>query len=249
MSINIDLLDRIIISSSTTVVAELITIPICTIKTIVQTTETKNSIPKIISYTYKSRGLKGFYAASLPASLSTAIALTAKYSFYEQIKKKRQNNISDLKNNLINGMLAASAASIFHHPFDVVKIHNQRGDKIKTIINRDGIIKTFTRGYYGTVGRNIMTSMTFPVYDYCKYQVTNNDLPLIIAPISSAIITTTLLQWVDFIRNNSLAGTSWFNHGNILKYYNGYSLGLLRNVIHFTIFMTGIDFVKKRFYN
>jgi len=85
-----------------TLFAEVITLPICTIKTVYQNNMTL-TIPSTIQSIYKAGGVKGFLSASSPAIITQILSTCSKFTLYEKIKHQRQTTNSDILNNSING--------------------------------------------------------------------------------------------------------------------------------------------------
>ena len=98
-------------SSISTFIAELTTLPICTVKTIFQN-DVKSTIPTIIENIYKNQGIRGFFQASTPAILSQVVSTSSKFSFYRYIQDKRKTKREDIWNNAFNGMLGEFFGSI-----------------------------------------------------------------------------------------------------------------------------------------
>lgn len=243
--------DNIIASSVGAIAAELLTIPICTLRTNYQTKinyeySTLNYIKEI----YKRNGIKSFYNATWASSCSQISSLTIKYTTYENIKRMRNKNkefpINNFVENCSISILSSWCASIFHHPFDVARIHTQRGDKIREHISKHGIIKVFKAGYGGTLIRNTLTSIIFPLYDMYKDLLKKNNINnMILAPILTSATSTILLYPLDYIRNRQMSNLEW-NHGwNLTKYYRGITFGLCRNTLHFSVFCYGAEYVKR----
>jgi hypothetical protein len=78
--------NKIISISSATFIAEIITLPICTIKTIYQNNNHLNTV-QTIQKIYSENKLKGFFNASKPAIISQIISTTSKYIFYKKYPK------------------------------------------------------------------------------------------------------------------------------------------------------------------
>ena len=72
-----------------TLTAELLTLPICTIKTIYQNNPYFNTV-ETIKHIYKQNGYIGFFSASTPAIIAQVISTSSKYTFYQKIKEYRK---------------------------------------------------------------------------------------------------------------------------------------------------------------
>jgi hypothetical protein len=267
-----DHIPNIVASSCATGVAEIATLPICSIKTNYQTKPLGNghtfvnpyfsqssliekskdlqkhnlgqntsSIKDVVKEIYVNKGLKGFYSASLPATCSQIISTSGKYTLY---RFGTANNVPTVVSAIGSGIVV----SIFTHPLDFIRValqrqkHIQRGDKI---FNSSQLgIKMFYRGYSKSLAKVIIgSSLFFPIYDFTKKNINKRLLldtsyvPLLSSMIS-AIISTVILQPIDYIKVRNMAGLPWYQGLNPLKYLRGCSLNLFRVVPHFMITMT-----------
>lgn len=101
--------------------AELITLPICTLKTIYQTQSDKSlSIKDTIKKIYSERGIRAFYDAKYTAILSQTLSTVSKFGFYQIIKDYRKTQNNDILNNSINGAAGGILGSLISHPVDVL---------------------------------------------------------------------------------------------------------------------------------
>ena len=142
--------NNIINSMIATTIAELITLPICTIKTnhqnniniskthtdviihncsevkaLIRIFQYKNtSIP--IFYTikniYNNGGIKAFYKASFPAITSQVFSTSSKYFLYRYLDDINYQ----YSNKILNGMISGIIKSFFTHPIDFLKIYWQK---------------------------------------------------------------------------------------------------------------------------
>lgn len=252
---------KFIAASTGALVAELITIPICTVTTNYQTKiNHAQSIRTYVSDIYRINGIKGFYNAGWAASCSQISSLAVKYTMYENIKRYRAVNgkiSNSFFDNCINSVVSGWCASIFHHPFDVIKIHTQRKEignsempAVRQILKEKGIINTFKAGYTGTLTRNTLTAIIFPLYDKYKYvlkkhQVSHDN---ILAPILTSTTSTILLFPFMYIRNRQIAKKDWKHGWKLKPYYRGFWLGMSRNVPHFTIWSLVADGIKNKYF-
>lgn len=215
--------------------AEILTLPICTVKTIYQTNRLPNhSIKQIVSNIYLVHGLKGFFQASVPAIASQVLSTSSKYYLYHQIKELRQTESTDLINNSINGALGGVGGSLLSHPFDVWKNYLQRDQKLSKLS-----VKILYSGYSGSLVKNIVLySILFPTYDFYKLHTDNTVLAAIITTLTCSIVT----QPVDYYKTVLMSGnkfTAWSNP------YKGFGLMVARSIPHFIISMSITDMIKK----
>ena len=76
-------IDRVVNSAIATGVAEIVTLPICTLKTVYQNTSSVSFVESAKKI-YITSGIKGFYKASVPAIMSQMFSTSSKYAFYRK---------------------------------------------------------------------------------------------------------------------------------------------------------------------
>lgn len=227
------------------IIAEITTLPICTVKTNFQTNN-HNSIKSTVNYIYKNYGIKGFYDAKFSAITSQTISTISKFFFYNTIKNYRNTDSKDLLNNSINGMTGGILGSLFSHPIDVIKVEQQRQIKFNNIIVniQKNKLNYLYRGYSQSLLKNIVLySSLYPIYDFYKTKIDN---PLITAPLTTITITS-YLQPIDYIKTNLMAGNKEINY-NIKNLYKGTSLHLARSIPHFLITMSLMEYFMNNFF-
>lgn len=215
--------------------AEVLTLPICTVKTIYQTNVLPNqTISQIISHIYSTHGLKGFFQASVPAISSQILSTSSKYYLYHKIKSHRQTDSNDLLSNSFNGALGGVGGSVLSHPFDVWKNYLQRDQRMPKLN-----LKILYSGYSGSFIKNIVLySVLFPVYDFYKLHINSSVLAAVCTTLTCSILT----QPVDYYKTVLMSGnkfTAWSNP------YKGFGLMLSRSIPHFIISMGITDYMKK----
>lgn len=224
---------NIISSSTATGIAELATLPICTIKTNFQNIQDMRYKPSIINVTkdiYKRGGIKAFYAASYPAIIGQIFSTTSKYTLYRYLNT---NPDYPIKNKFLNGFTAGVISSIFTHPMDVIKVHLQMNKKLDSFLYR-GYSKTFTK-------IAISSTIFFPLYDTVNAKIDNPFL----ASLVSSVTATICMHPVDYLKTRHMAGLKLYEGWNPLTYYRGLSINLLRIVPHFMITMQVIELVQR----
>jgi len=225
-------------SLTATALAEIATLPICTLKTNYQNTNS-TSIVKTAQTVYRMRGIRGFYAASIPAIMGQMFSTSSKYVLYRWLDT---NPDYPVKNRFVNGITAGITSSLLTHPMDVVKVHLQMKEPVLSQIRVNGL-GLFYRGYSKTFSKIVVaSSLFFPMYDTIRERVDNP----ILASAVSGIISTTVMQPVDYLKTRHMMGLSLYNGVNPLHYYKGYTLNLMRVVPHFVITMWVIEFITKR---
>lgn len=103
-----------------TLIAEIATLPACTIKTIYQNNKSL-TIPETIRSIIKTQGTRGFFTASSPAIITQVLSTSSKFTLYEKIKHIRKTENSNWIDNSINGVVSGLTGSLITHPFDVWK--------------------------------------------------------------------------------------------------------------------------------
>jgi uncharacterized membrane protein YeaQ/YmgE (transglycosylase-associated protein family) len=225
-------LTNILSASCGAVIAEITTLPICTIKTNFQTNLHYKSMGNVIKHIYNSRGIMGFYGASFSSVISQSVSTATKFTAYNYLKTKRQTESYDIKNNFINGMIGGVIASAFSHPFDVIKIHQQNGLSFLSEFKQTGASILY-RGYTKSFTKNILiTSLVFPLYDFYKTKCDNT----ILASGLSAATTTIVIHPVDYLKVRQIGKKEY--------YYRGVHLNLMRVIPHFIITMVATEYFK-----
>jgi hypothetical protein len=223
--------------------AEMVTMPISTIKTLYQTREPKLPLKAIVTHVYSNVGVKGFFKASIPAVSSQILACSSKYYLYRYYERQLVGSFeehTDIKYKMVCGLLSGITATMITHPIDFCKIKLQsslhdKNNGISQEIKNNGI-KVIYRGYSKTFFKASIGSMLFlPLNDTLKLYTDN----IVYASMCSAIISAIILQPLDYLQIRHLNGNTHLHDG--LKYYRGLHLNLLRVVPHFTITMTIID--------
>jgi hypothetical protein len=229
------MIDNIIPSVIGTLTAEVLTLPICTIKTVYQNNKSL-SISQTINLIIKNSGYRGFIQASYPAILSQVISTSTKYSFYSIIKEKRKTKSTDIFSNSINGMLGGILGSFFSHPVDVWKNYLQRNE----IFNWKSLnLQLYYQGYSASIYKNIVLySCLFPIYDYYKIKFDS----VYLSSICTTLTVSIIIQPFDYYKTIKMAGN---NNKIVLKdFTRGFGLLLARSIPHFLITMTITEKLK-----
>lgn len=234
-------LHNIIASSIGTSIAEVLTIPICSIKTNYQTNLNYNSIREVARDIYNTRGMYGFYNSSFMAISSQIVSTASKFTFYNMIKGYRGTTDIDFKNNMLNGGMAGILSSVLTHPIDVVKIHQQQNQQLLPIIKQEGLSVLY-RGYSKTFYKNILlTSTLFPIYDVYTSHFDNP----VLSALMASITVSTILHPVDYLKVRHVSNKPLWQGYNPIHYYRGFCINLLRATPHFMITMGITEAIKK----
>ena len=235
---------NIIASALATIVAEFATAPICTLKTNFQNTNNQK-LTTVFWSIYSNHGVMGFYRSSFAAIGSQVLSTSSKFFWYSYLNENFPAQESDLINRkFIIGSTAGLLSSFMTHPVDVLKIYFQMNtfrSKFFSDLREVGPL-LFYRGYSKTVSKSVFSSFFFyPILDILRddYQCST-----VTASVTSAVISTTMMQPLDYMKVRNIYGLPYFNGFNPLNYFKGISLNLIRVVPHFVITMTGIEYIK-----
>lgn len=246
-------MDSLIASAISTTAAEILTLPICTLKTVYinnQNINPNQSLKSVIKDIYNQRGIRAFYAASLPAISNQVISSSTKYFGYRYFGNLLGNNtyLDKTRNSIFAGVLS----SIITHPLDVIRIYIQMNDSLKNQIKQNGYKilyrgydKTFTKVLIGSctffplfdLYRELIPNILFKIYQDDKYNSETN-ISLLLSSLFSGITSTILMHPIDYLKTRNIYNLPLFAGFNPLLYYRGLSLNLLRIVPHFMIMMT-----------
>lgn len=220
-------METLFYSSIATLIAEVVTLPICTLKTNYQ-----NNSLSIRETFHHVRQNRLFFKASIPSICSQVVSTSTKYTFYQILREIIQTEKSDLTMNSMIGMMSGVAGSLFNHPFDVWKNYQQRGERIPSLH-----YKTLYQGYTGSIGKNVsLYSVLFPINDYYSSKFKSQ---WISAPLTTLTVSL-IVQPFDYYKVVKMAGNSPKNP------VRGLSLMLARNIPHFAITMYVIDIMSKK---
>lgn len=222
-----------------TLVAETITLPICTVKTVYQNNVSSSSIRFVIKDIYAKHGLRGFIQASPHALVSQLISTSTKYTFYHKIKEYRKTDSNDIISNSLNGMVGGVIGSLFSHPFDVWKNYSQRNQ----IFNWKSFnYKLYYQGYHASLYKNlVLYAVLFPAYDYYKTKFDST----LVCSILTTLTVSTIIQPFDYYKTVQMAGNDVkFSIQNLKLFGRGFGLMLARSIPHFLITMIVTEKIK-----
>lgn len=229
--------NNIINSAIASSVAEIVTLPMCTIKTHCENTNSK-SIKTTIKNIYSNGKFFAFYRASLPAFSSQIFSTSSKYAAYRYLNKTKI--ISSYK--MINGLFAGIATSIVTHPLDTIKVHLQMNMPFIPEIKKNGLGLLY-RGYTKTFSKVCVSScLFFPLYDYTNSKLNN----VFLASFLTSVISTTIMHPIDYLKTRHIYGLQLYQGWNPLIYYTGLTINLIRIIPNFTIIMIIIDYLDKK---
>jgi hypothetical protein len=187
--VKVPIFKNLFYSASATGIAEIITLPVCTLKTNFQNSSS-TSIVETVKNIYTKEGVKAFYKASFPAITSQMFSTSTKYvmykylddrNFFSSLQPHNQKGYHETKSNhsakIVNGILSGILISLVTHPLDVVKINLQNVmfksssyDKPKvyssTSTSFHNKLKVYYQGYSKTLSKVIVGSaLFFPLKD------------------------------------------------------------------------------------
>ncbi len=219
-----------------TLCAEIITLPICTVKTVYQNNPNL-TIKETIHKIKKETGYKGFVQAYTPAIISQVVSTSSKYYFYELVKKQRKTEKSDILNNSVNGLIGGVIGSLFSHPVDVWKNFLQRNEKFP-FSNPKIYYQGYTASIYKT---SVLYACLFPIYDYYNSIIFLPYLPSVLTTLTVSII----IQPFDYYKTVKMTGkTIKITGNNPSNWYRGFSLMIARSIPHFVTTMAITEYIK-----
>ena len=238
---------NLILSASATVVAEVATLPICTVKTNYQVLNTFHKKPEytvsqIVRRIYAERGCRGFYNASLWAISSQVLSTSSKYVFYQLF-------VPLMPSKCLAGAACGLASSFLTHPFDFFKINKQRGENPLHLIRHHGT-RVLYRGFSKSAPKSMLgATFWFPFYEmYREFFFARQEesahaskYASLLAAATTSLTTTTIVHPIDFLKTRQVSGESVFLGWNPITYYRGYWLHLARVMPHFMITMYLIE--------
>ena len=210
-------LNDIINSGIATLSAEIITLPVCTLKTCYQTDNTTSSIKELTKKIYSSHGIRGFYKASFPAIGGQIISTSSKYFLYNFYKSKMHNYTENLEiqdqrsqiyrnfySNMLCGWASGVSSTIMTHPLDFfkVKMQSSLSDSKHISITKEfksNGLRVVYRGYSKSFLKvSVGSILFFPLTDLMRNYTDN----IILASMSSAIISTIIMHPLDYLKVN-----------------------------------------------
>ncbi len=230
---NMSFSDNIVRSSIALSIAEFVTLPICTIKTLYQNNQYNHKISNVMSNHYKRFGIISFYNACIPAVSIQVMITSIKYSLYRHFQKYNVNP-------LLCGIGSGIVGSILSHPLSLCKIYLQMKKPLLNDIRNSGY-RMMYRGYSKSfLKMMVMNSIFMPTYDFVN-SMTN----VVTSSIVTSALTTLIVQPFDYLKTRHIAGLSLYNNKNISIYYKGLTLNMARNMPHTIITMYIIENCQK----
>lgn len=225
-------------------VAEVCTVPICTIKTVYQTNNTGSTIRAVVKDIYTRHGVFGFCKSGMPAMTGQVMTTVGKYTLYSKLKEISPNTL------ILNGVMSGITISTLLQPIDFVRIAMQRNASFWSIIQNTRL-PGYYRGYSKTLLKSgISSAFFYPLCDTIKSSLPGDPgdgTRMLIASGLTGVISTVGMHPFDYLKTRHIAGESPFPK-TWSGYSKGLSLNLLRTVPHFMITMTCIELIKSRLF-
>jgi hypothetical protein len=256
----------VVASGLATVVAEVVTLPICTLKTNYQNDNHNTRILEVFRKIYLTHGIAGFYRSSFAAIGSQVLSTTTKYFWYSYLNAQLLSNSNENNNNNIStilgrniflkfglGAISGVLGTVMTHPIDVCKIYYQMNNKLQFLTDLRTIgPRLFYRGYTKTLSKGFFGSILYyPIFDILYIWCKTYDLDDLryryatpIAGFGSSMIATLCMQPIDYMKVRNIYGEQYLHGWNPLNYCRGLSLNMIRIVPHFMITMTGIKYLE-----
>lgn len=208
-------------------IAELITLPICTLKTVHQSNNSKRISESFRLITSRGKILP-FFNSSFPAITAQIFTSAYKLAIFNYIRD--YYHITYGLQIIMTCILINISCIIFTNPLDYFRIKLQNGHSI--------IIKDVYRGFSANMGKAIIGGATYlPIREILKQKFPDKSSIMIGA--TAATISTIIVHPFDFFKTYMIGASN----GSKIPFrnpYRGLSLNLLRIVPHFTI-MTEIS--------
>lgn len=202
-------------------IAEIITQPICLLRTKLINSNIPIKINKLIVDLIQKEGIFYLFKSSPPAIILQVISSSIKYDVYIN------NYTKSTQEKVTNGIITGIFISTFTNPIDVIRINIQMG--IKKIIYKP--LSFYYKGYTPSLCKSIIDSAFYFPSKECVNNQTNNN---IFSKFIASCIVVTLSQPADWIKirvmNNQV-----ITFRCIKNCYTGYYLNLIKIVPYITI--------------
>lgn len=226
--------------------AEILTLPICTVKTNYQNTKAR-SVGDTIRTMYTEGGVRTFFRASGPALASQMFSTSSKYYIYRGLEEHYNREGSALR-RILHGICSGTACSLVTHPIDFVRVHWQMRAQAWKSVHENGFLTVY-RGYRMTLGKVVLSSsIFFPLYEYLK--IDHGCTPLTASGLT-AVAGVTIMQPFDYSKTRMIYGLPHWTlqeagvYNMIRCYYRGVLLNYARVVPHFIIVMSLINWMGR----
>lgn len=209
--------------------AEILTLPVCTIKTVYQSGN--KSYLDSVKFIYNIWGIKGFYRASVPAISTQIFASSYKLVLFNILNTNQKSNLY----TMMAGIFTSLTCIIFTHPLDYFRVSLQT--------NRDIFYREMYKGFSANIGKAILGGATFlPLRSIMKREFSNQ--PSWTVGIMTAAISTVIVHPFEYFKTFMLANDK--NTKICFKNpYRGITVNLCRIIPHFVIMTELSDYLMK----
>lgn len=231
-----------------TVAAEILTLPICTLKTRVQNDKAVARVHEwqgvlaAVRTIVDKEGSRAFFRASGIAVTTQVFSTASKFTLYSWLQEQ-YNADRHLARNVLHGIASGWLSCIVTHPLDVWKIHMQMNTALLPAVAANP--RVLYRGFSKTLSKvTLASALFFPLFDTTKRAV--GDRPFV-AGLLSGLVSTLIIHPLDCAKTRHAYGQPWFyGFSSLRPYYTGLSLNLARTVPHFAIVMGVTAAIEKK---
>jgi len=237
---------RVGVTALCVAVAELATLPMCTLKTVFITQPSLRTTAQAATWIVTRWGYAGFFKASVPAVFAQVLSSTSKLLLYRDFQRavaeRGWTSGRPAADNVACAVTSGLATAVVTHPLDAVRVHWQTGAAVVPSL------RLAYRGFSKSASKVLVGSPLFmPIYDAARaWFAARDDLPVsaqrLCASATSAIVSTTLMHPLEYLKTTHIHAGASTTHGlNLSRYFRGLPLNLARVVPHFCIFVGGSE--------
>jgi hypothetical protein len=233
-------------------VAELATVPICSLKTVHQNKTIlapHQSIPQSARDLWATGGLRAFYRCSAASVSSQVISTTCKFTCYKYLERQRVAEplfaYNSIGYHVSNGIAAGLVGTLLTHPIEFVRIQWQMAGRVWPLVRQEGPLVVYRGLSKGLLKVLVGSSCYWPVYDVLRQR----DWGVGAASFTTAVVATVCCHVPDLWKTRQVYNGSvrmWAPNGGVRGYFTGLTLNLARIVPHFFILMNVIEYLDHR---
>lgn len=209
-------------------IAEIVTLPVCTIKTCYQA-DRSQSYSQVIRQIYQRGGLIDFYRASIPAISAQIFTSAYKITLFEYLKAKLALQKPEKAQNMwylmMAGIISSVTCLLFTHPLDYFRVSLQ--------VRKQIYLRDIYKGISPGLMKNTLGGMTFlPLRQMFKNWFPETETWKL--GLMAAVVSTIIVHPFDFFKTFMMANA----RGTPLPLrnpYHGLGINLCRIVPHFVI--------------
>jgi hypothetical protein len=246
MAERVPLARRVGVTALSVAVAEVVTLPVCTLKTVFITQPGLRTTAEAAAWVVGRWGWGGFFKASAPAVLAQVLSSTSKLLLYRDLQRvaaeRGWTTGRATADNVACAVTSGLATAVVTHPLDVVRVHWQTGAAAAPSL------RLAYRGFSKSASKVLVGSPLFmPIYDAARgWFAARDDISVsaqrLLASATSAVVSTTLMHPLEYLKTTHIyAGKSAMHGWDVRRYFRGLPLNLARIVLHFCIFVGGSE--------